>query len=70
MRALGGFSMNLSVALFSLGVVAPLLEFGPAVQKPVSVGITAVMAALGFAFLAIGVYLIGRADSPSEASEE
>ena len=62
--------MNLSVALFSLGVVAPLLEFGVAAKAEVSLGLTAVMTTLGFAFVTIGVYLIGRSESASRGSDE
>ena len=69
-RALGSYSLNLSVALFSLGVVAPLLEFGIAAGRQVPLAITAVMTTLGFAFVAIGVYLVGWAERLQEAPKE
>lgn len=69
LRAVGGFAMNLSVAMFSLGVVAPLIEVGVAANQEVSFWVPAVMTFLGLAFLALGIYVIGWAEVLRKAPE-
>jgi hypothetical protein len=55
--------------MFSLGVVAPLIEVGVAANQEVSFWVPAVMTFLGLAFLALGIYVIGWAEVLRKAPE-
>ena len=65
-RALGNLSLNLAVASWSLGLVAPILELelargaGGDGQWSYLIG-----AAFGVAFTVMGLYLIGKAEEAS-----
>ena len=65
-RALGGFSLNLSVAIFTVGLLAPVLEVGFTGDRSVQLieALSAITVALALA--ANGVYLIGRAEPLEE----
>lgn len=68
-RALGGFSLNLSVAIFTVGLLAPVLEVGFAGAGPVNLSTALSAMAVGVALAASGVYLIGKAEPPEEPSK-
>jgi hypothetical protein len=65
---LGGFSLNLSVAIFTVGLLAPVLEVGFTGDRSVQLveALSAMTVALALA--ANGVYLIGRAEPLDEDS--
>jgi len=69
LKALSSLMLNLAVAVFSLGVLAPILEIGlsPAAE-PAGIWPTVGAGAVGFLFVALGLYLTAKAESPERAS--
>jgi hypothetical protein len=63
---LGGFSLNLSVAIFTVGLLAPVLEVGFTGDRSVQLGEGLSAMTVALALAANGVYLIGRAEPVEE----